>query len=212
MVVCANVRLDPSEFALAEVLERRPRVRIELERVVPTDGGPSPFAWVEGDDREWITAAVHRDAAVERVEVVGGAEDGQLLRIDWRPEAIPFLRVVTETAVACLDAVGRAEGWSFHLRYPSHETFSEWCHRCAERDIDVVVESVRNSGRPKRHGAGTALTEAQREALTVALAEGYFSIPRQTTLQALSDRLEISDTATSQRIRRGVRRVLSQTL
>lgn len=212
MVVCANVRLAPSAFVLGGVFDARPGVRVELERVVPIDGGISPFVWIDSEDREWASSAVGGDDAVERVEIVDTVDDGLLLRVSWRTEGVAFLRILSETNVACLDAAGTADGWSFHLRYPSHDAFSTWCHQCSEQDIELVVESVRSSGRPRRYGIGSALTEAQREALTAALAHGYFSIPRKTTLQTLSDRLGISDTAASQRIRRGIRTVLSETL
>ena len=212
MVVCANVRLPLSEFPLDGVFEDRPSVRVELERTIPTGRGAAPFLRVDSEDREWVSRAVGRDDAVESAAVVDAVDEGVLLRVVWRTGSVPFLRILAETDAACLDAIGRADGWSFQLRHPSHDAFSSWCQRCAGRDIELAVESVRNTGRPRRDGVGPTLTEPQREALTAALARGYFAVPRQTTLQALSEQLGISDTATSQRIRRGVRRVLAETL
>jgi len=48
----------------------------------------------------------------------------------------------------------------------------------------------------------------QRDALSRAVAAGYFEVPRRTTLVELADELDISDTAVSQRIRRGMANVL----
>jgi predicted DNA binding protein len=46
----------------------------------------------------------------------------------------------------------------------------------------------------------------------LAVEEGYFATPKETSLSALADRLGISQQALSTRIRRGNERVLQATL
>jgi hypothetical protein len=55
----------------------------------------------------------------------------------------------------------------------------------------------------------SGLTDRQREALRVALETGYFSVPRETSLEDLAKRLDVSDTAASQRLRRGVENLIA---
>lgn len=45
------------------------------------------------------------------------------------------------------------------------------------------------------------LTETQRKTLELALTEGYYDRPRKTDLSTLADKLDISKSAVSQRIR-----------
>jgi len=55
-----------------------------------------------------------------------------------------------------------------------------------------------------------SLSATERETLAVAAEAGYFEQPRNATLQTLADEFEISDTAVSNNLRRGERKVLSR--
>jgi hypothetical protein len=56
------------------------------------------------------------------------------------------------------------------------------------------------------------LTRKQREAIVTALEAGYFDVPRETTLKSIADSIDISDTAVSYRLRRGLRTVLEDSI
>ena len=56
------------------------------------------------------------------------------------------------------------------------------------------------------------VSEKQREALVLALEMGYFEIPREATLEAVAERLDISTKAASERLRRGQTNLLNDTL
>jgi predicted DNA binding protein len=56
------------------------------------------------------------------------------------------------------------------------------------------------------------LTTAQREALTLAIREDYYSIPRETSSQNLADQLDISDQALTERLRRAIVALTTSTL
>lgn len=51
------------------------------------------------------------------------------------------------------------------------------------------------------------LTEVERDALTAAVEEGYFESPRETTLNELAERFDISAPAFSKNLRRGQEKV-----
>lgn len=46
----------------------------------------------------------------------------------------------------------------------------------------------------------------------MALERGYFDVPRQVNLTGLAEEMDVSDTAVSQRIRRGITGLLMATL
>ncbi|MFP4695916.1 helix-turn-helix domain-containing protein [Thiohalospira sp.] len=56
------------------------------------------------------------------------------------------------------------------------------------------------------------LSQEQREALLLGLRRGYFDTPSDATLAEIADELGISQQATSDRIRRGTKRVLAEAL
>ncbi|MDX1748149.1 MAG: helix-turn-helix domain-containing protein, partial [Halobacteriales archaeon] len=68
---------------------------------------------------------------------------------------------------------------------------------------------VHDLNTPRALGIESSLSADQREALTLALDEGYFDVPRRINLITIADRLGISDSAASQRIRRGLSAVLT---
>lgn len=56
------------------------------------------------------------------------------------------------------------------------------------------------------------VTEAQQEALLHALEAGYFDVPRQAKLGTIAEKLGITTSALSTRIRRGQQNLLQNTL
>lgn len=54
------------------------------------------------------------------------------------------------------------------------------------------------------------MSPVQRETLLTAYRQGYFGIPRRTNQADLAEELEISDSALSQRIRRGVSKLIER--
>jgi predicted DNA binding protein len=56
------------------------------------------------------------------------------------------------------------------------------------------------------------LTSAQREALTVAYEAGYFDVPSKTTLDSLSDVLDVTSQSVSERLNRGTKKLVEATL
>lgn len=64
--------------------------------------------------------------------------------------------------------------------------------------VEWIVHGDRTDGVVEMDAS--TITEKQREALEVALDMGYYETPRETTLGTLSDRLDISKSAVSQRL------------
>ncbi len=56
------------------------------------------------------------------------------------------------------------------------------------------------------------LTDPQYEVLTLACDRGYFAIPRQAELDDLAEELGVSHQALSERLRRGVEALVTDTL
>lgn len=86
------------------------------------------------------------------------------------------------------------------------DSFREYCR---DNDIPFRIQRIYREGPSVE---GSVLTDAQREALTVAYERGYFDSPREATLEVVADELGISRQAVADRLRRGHRRLIEATL
>jgi hypothetical protein len=126
--------------------------------------------------------------------------------------SIPYLWVTGVDTDTCLQGFGTADGWQLSLRFPSRKRLADCYQQCARGGVSLTVDRVHTTSWSVESGHEAVLTDIQRETLTAALEAGYFAVPRTATLQDLADEFGVSDTAISQRIRRGVARLLTTEL
>lgn len=210
MSVIVTVRVPAADFILDDVLAARPTGRIRLERVVPMGDHAVPYLWLRGFEDDQLDDLAAADSVTES-EVLDTAGDDRLVKVSWATETNGLLDAFAETDVTVLDAVGSGDGWSFTLRFPDHELLSAFHEWCLTNDVQVTVERVQNPAYPY-NDARYGLTDTQRTTLIRAIELGYFEVPRAVTLGGLADALGVSDTAASQRLRRGVSQLISHTL
>lgn len=102
---------------------------------------------------------------------------------------------------------GTAEKWTFVVRFRKHEGPAQFQQRCRELEIRFNVVKVYYSTDP-----ASAVTAAQREALTLAVKRGYYAVPRRCTTTDLAEALAISAQSVTERLRRGVSNLVTSTL
>ena len=211
MTVIANVRLSGSDFALGRAFQPVPDVTLSVESIVPISSAVLPYFWVEGDGADAIIELLREIEYVEHAAVVAEMEAKQLLEIEWGDSPGDLIPILLETGAIVLEASMTADEWTFRLRFREYEDLSAFSRRCREADISVQLQQLYSP-------SGTAevpqcdLTTEQREVLTTALEHGYFEVPRNVTLDELGGLLGISDSAASQRLRRGLATLLDATL
>ncbi len=208
MCVYSTVTVPPEEFLLGRMLRSCPEIRVELERAVLLDDESSPFLWIANASEERVASAVESESDIDHVEFIDRVDGELLVQIGWNDLDNGLVRTLVETEATCLRCTGVSDAWHLTLRFSSSAGLSECYRRWNEDGRRMRVQSIRNGARAgERHPAGN-LSDPQREAIYAALRGGYFSVPRDVTLQELAERLNISDTAASQRIRRGLEKLL----
>jgi hypothetical protein len=212
MSVHATVEIPSAAFVLEQTLTAHPALEIELERVVPLGEHPPPYLWVGPVAAAEARELLAQDSDVDAVTVLEQGDDEHLLEVTWTVTDVRFLDVLGATNGTCLGAVGAVESWELELRFPTHQRLAECYRECSDYGVDVTVQTVQNPGSSRAYDAAPVLTQRQRDALTTAFELGYFSVPRELTLQQLGDELGVSDTAASQRLRRGLDSLLGATL
>lgn len=206
MTVTADVMVPATDFRLARTLTTVPDLRVEFEAVVPVGTGQVATLFVTGADPEGVRKTFGADPDVETVEVLGRGPEGLVVGFVWDCGDTPVVDAIELGDGTCLYGVGSGDGWRFRLRFPTRERLVTCYRGCRERGVELRVKRIRNA--TVTAAGGAQLTAAQEETLRTALETGFFDVPRQVTLQELAARLDVSDTATSQRLRRGLEKLL----
>lgn len=211
MSPCATVSLGVEQFRLTEALRGSPPIKVEFERVVPLDGRVMPYLWVTGVGTDEGLERLRADPDVVEGRMLAEGHDGLLAGVDWR-DGHPLLDALSAANATCLKGVGGPDGWQLSLRFPTRDCLANCYRDCSRDGVDLTVDRIHATSWSAEGGHDTVLTDLQRETLTTALERGYFAVPRSTTLQELAVEFDVSDTAVSQRIRRGIARLLAAEL
>ncbi|WP_440009097.1 helix-turn-helix domain-containing protein [Halomicrococcus sp. SG-WS-1] len=211
MATEATFTVAADEFPLGTIFESVPGVTVKLERIVPGDGVVIPYFWARGVNIDDVEAAFSDHAGVNTIRLIDNVEDEYLLRVEWDPDYVGILSTLADAQVPLISAVGTNTEWMFELRGDNRRDLSDFQQLCRERDIPVTLTAL-HALTPIETTTESALTDPQHELLVLAYERGYFNSPRDVTMEELGDELGISQQAVASRLRRGICRVLGQTL
>ncbi|MFB6074523.1 MAG: bacterio-opsin activator domain-containing protein, partial [Haloarculaceae archaeon] len=181
MSVIADFSIPAEQFAIGHVLEVRPGVKIRLETMIPTSGVVIPYFWVETPDVEAVAAALRDSDIVDEVSIVDEIGDEALFHVRWNDQVDGLIEAIDESEAFILQGRGEGDRWSFQLRFPEYEALSAFYRAVVEKDISIDLEGIHDLISATEE-TGFGLTPEQREVLSLALAEGYFAVPREITL------------------------------
>lgn len=210
MAIVAEFRVAAGAFPLGAIFQRYPEAAVELERVVPTQARVIPYFWVRGVAAEDVEAAFDGHPGAAEVRLVDRVGDEQLLRVTWDPEEDGVLSAIAGTEVTLLSATGNSEEWRFEVRAEASEPIGSFQERCREAGVPIRLTGLHDLSHAQDRTLD--LTEAQREALILALERGYYDDPRQATLAEIAEELDITGQSLGSRLQRGTRRLIQQVL
>lgn len=175
---------------------------------------PKLVFWIQGDQEnlERFEELLPDDPTIESHERLADLGERRLYRVTLSEEGIigmTYLEAI-ELGITFLDIRGTGEGLHYRAQIPSRETLSTYQQLCEERELGFRLVSLYQGEGPG--GESYGVTARQREVLRSALQAGYFDVPRQTTLEELSEELGISGQALSALVRRGQANLLRQTI
>jgi predicted DNA binding protein len=211
MTIEATFTATDGEFPLAAVFLEFPAAEIELDRVVPTDEFIIPYFWVRDVETETISMENVTHPGIHEIRVVDNVKEEAFIRIDWDLAYESVLTAIAETKVDLISAIGSENQWSFEFRADSQQDLGDFQSYCRNHDIPLELTKLHELS-PLEPGQEYDLTDAQREAMTIAYTLGYYDSPREATRQDVANELGISPQAVGSRLRRGTRRLISSTL
>ncbi|MCH7659335.1 MAG: helix-turn-helix domain-containing protein [Euryarchaeota archaeon] len=206
-----EVELPTAEFALSETISELDNIEFEVERFVAQDADHiMPFVWVTGNDGDRIKAVLERDESVDNLELLSELDGEWLYRMDWITQIQAVIQILIEEEGSILAAFGDESGWQLRVLFSDRDSLSRTYEYCRESGLTLDIRSIYEleDGREGRFG----ITEEQQSTLEVAFKRGYFDVPRAITLTNLADEIGISHQALSERLRRGQKSVLKNTV
>ena len=201
--IVTQLRLDHSSLFLRPTLRRAPDVTVEPEYWTTIGTGRTlVFCSVFGDSFDGFESALEMDPTISEPILADRYPDRRVYRVELTSRAIPFIAQTAESDGRLLELSSSRDGWLVQLQFPSRDNLVAFNDYCRERDISVTVDHLRVSD--DEDDGVVALTEKQQELLAVAYDEGYFDVPRGISQDELADRLGVSKSAVSQRLRRAI--------
>lgn len=209
MIACCTFDAD----LLAPTFARFPTLSVEVEGM---DAGRSVplrlFFQAQGVAAEDLEATLRADRTVATVSRLSSTPAGTLYRTIHHADlpTVSVYNAAIEHDALLLAAASDGDGWDVRMRIPDRDALAAFCDTCRDLDVDVSVASIRDRDVAVDDEFG--LTPSQRELLTLAWDRGYFSIPREASLSELATELGISQQAASERFRRGLWTLVSNTI
>jgi len=211
MATIAEFNFSADEFPLGHVFEALPEVTIEIERVIPTNRVILPYFWVRGVSIGQVRETLATHGELESYTIADEIDTQALVRADWDPAIEGVLTGIVESELTLLSAEGTQDEWQFEFRADDTNQLTTFQQYCSTHDISFELVRLHDVGGQNEMGQYN-LTAEQREALLLAYQSGYYEFPRQTDLEGLAAEFGIARQSFSDRLRRGHKNLIANTL
>ena len=212
MSVMAELDVDAQTFELGRIFSAiDASITVEVESVASIAGESLPLVWIMGDNHSALVDEISNHPTISAADRIEQLDERSLYAIEWTLEYDHFFRYIRDEDIHLLTATGTQSTWEFTLRFRSHQLLSAFHEYCEHSQINIDLQRVYNT--PEQQPNGTfGITTSQQEALVLAVREGYYDLPRQSSTEDLADQLGISDQAVSERLRRAIATLTRNTL
>jgi hypothetical protein len=196
-----------SEHYYSCELTRRIPVRVRIMTI----NGDTGFGIIEplkGDEeaiRRYVSE-LRASSSTLAAEITYRSPDAYWTRVVHSIEGASIYETVLESGCMTLLPISISRGVQMHsVLAPSKDILSRLLHLLKERFSHVKVVRVRDTP-PSL--TGISLTSKQRQAVTLAIQEDYYSIPRRVQIAELASEIGISRVAMQERLRRAEKRIM----
>ncbi|RZH67062.1 helix-turn-helix domain-containing protein [Natrinema altunense] len=212
MGLIAEFQLSSPDLPLTDAVAAVPDVTLYIERILVIDPDrPVVLCRAVGADDGFLEALA-ADPTVDTYATIddGNGEGSAMYRIKLRNPPLPIYRKYVELGTTPLGGVVTVDGWWGRARFPDRDALAEYRAFCTDRGSTFKLERLTRESSTDDPPFG--LTDEQYEALVTAHEAGYFAVPREASTEVVGDRLGISAPSASERLRRGIDRLLENAL
>ena len=205
-----EVRLAHPDLLLAPTIEAHPDVTIRYEYDVVSDDTNLCFVSVFDADSPEFEEALADDHTVSNPTRVATFANRVVYRltVDTSLEIVP--NRCGECGLFVFKITSDGRGWAPRVYVPDRDVLASFREHCRDHGISFRVDKLYEL--TPTDDRSYFLTERQHEILLLAYYAGYYDIPRAVSQDYLADRLNISGSAVSQRLRRAVAELIAATL
>lgn len=161
------------------------------------------LVWVEGDDLGEFRGAMAEDPSVDGVDELTDVGERRLYQLQLSPEGTraSVYPKLSEVGGVVRSMEGGQDGWTCTAMFPDKDALGALRSFLREQDATFTLNTL-FSEPGSFEESEIRLTDEQQSTVHRALEGGYYDIPRETQLTELSDELDISHQACSERLRR----------
>lgn len=201
MATIFEFEVPTEEFALHDTLAQFPDVEIEIERVVANDPDwITPYVWARAENFDALEADFDDDPTIKSLNKLSEMNEERSYQMTWTGSIDRIVPLLTNHEGTITHAVGSVEGWRLRVLFPDHEALSEAHDYLREAGFSLTIHVVYEATDDGHMQYG--LTKMKRDTLVAAFNAGYFEVPRENQLADLSEQLDLSPQALSERLRR----------
>lgn len=202
----SEVHVVHDDLLLVPTIKRHPEVTIKYKYNTVVDGENMYFVSVFADDYTVIEETMASDETVVDTERVATFENRAIYRItaDAEPKIVPDQCI--KRGIYVFSIVSGDPGWIVRVHLPDRAALADFQEYCRAHNVSFRITQLYESTASAHETF--LLTEEQREILSMAYFAGYYNIPRTVSQDYLAERLDISNSAVSQRLRRAVAQLL----
>ncbi|PCR90815.1 helix-turn-helix domain-containing protein [Natrinema ejinorense] len=207
MTSIADIEIPADGTGTGELFAAVPSLTCEMERVIASSGHG---LWLSGPSRSELEAALDGAAAIGAYSRISSDEDRWLYDIEFEPDTVDPFELTLEEGGTVLSAAASNGTWLLTVRVVDRESVSSLYDRLDDNDVTPTIVRLFDLAEESHSQCG--LTARQYETLVAAIDHGYFEIPREVSMQELSEELGISHQALSERLRRAYRALVTSEL
>ncbi|WP_408957857.1 helix-turn-helix domain-containing protein [Natrinema sp. 74] len=211
MGLIAEFQVNSDDLPLTDAVAAVPEITVYIDRILVDDPDrPVVLCRAVDDPGDEFAAALEADPTAETYATMENASGGSTYRIRLRNPPLPIYRKYVELGTTPLGGIVTVDGWWGRARFPDREALAEYRAFVTDRGGTFKLERLTRESSADDPPFG--LTREQYEALVAARDAGYFTVPREASTEELGDQLGISAPSASERLRRGIDRLLENAL
>ena len=209
--VTATIRVESPNLPLTKTVAYD-----ESATVKPVSGaGATPelgtyLFTVGSSDFDRFERGLERDHTIDSFKRVIELGAEAMYRFEYSADATVFSGAIAAVDGISLDWVNDGTTWTVRVWLPERHALASLWEYASDHGIAFSLERVTDSTAESESDYG--LTRNQRESILLALEMGYFEEPRGATMSEVAAELGISQPAAGGRLRRGLRRLVVNTL
>lgn len=212
MSVITKVSFEHPDMALAGTIGTVPDLDLSVLPEVGTDPEHDRyFLQVEDGDIDRIRDALTEDHTVQQGYSTFQYGDTWIIGLQFTPETKLLAPSVTDMGGIVIEAKTGPSGWIERWQFPDREAVHGLWEYAHEESFRFDILELYRSDESLFEGS-LGLTDPQTEAILTAYNNGYFKEPRDVSLEDLANELDISPSAASGRLRRGIEKLVETNL